>query len=291
MYKNSSADKVQTVTKFSNSADKTLNGDNIKDPNGKIVDGGTTYGAYKRRFSNNPLFASSGPSENDVRQGAVGDCYFLAGVSAIAEDKPHVLRQNIVDFNDGTYGVRMGSKFYRVDSQLPTNSKYSSSPSYAQLGRQNSMWVAIAEKAWAHHRKGKNSYSSIEGGWSVEAYKAFGAKSTRHRSFLNWKSATSFANEVYSRWNTYQAVTIGFTNGGKKKKAVGDSTIVLGHMYSVSSVKRNSKGAVTKIVLRNPWGYDGGKVASGKASDGLVTLTPSQLWGLRGVGYINSGIV
>lgn len=120
---------------------RTLNGDRIADPNGRI--GGS--GGSVKAFTNRPLFSSAGPRFDDIRQGACGDCYFLAGISAIAQDSPNTLRQNIVDFNDGTYGVRMGDRFYRVDNDLPVDSSNSSSPSYAQLGREGSMWVAIAE--------------------------------------------------------------------------------------------------------------------------------------------------
>lgn len=287
MYRNSSADKVQAVSSFKNGADKTLNGDSIKGPVGGNLSLGRIRGQSSQRFIGNPLFAKSGPSQEDVRQGYAGTCYFLAGVSAIAEDNPHVLKQNIVDFNDGTYGVRMGNSFYRVDNRLRTETRRLI-PSYAQLGRENSMWVAIAEKAWAHHRKGKNSYSSIEGGLSVEAYKAFGVKNTSHKDFSQFRNATSLANYISNRWNNYEFATVGFVSSNGKKKA-SNSKLVMGHMYSVSSVHQDSRGRVTSIVLRNPWGYDGGKTASGSSSDGLITLTPSELWNLRSVGIVNSG--
>ncbi len=112
---NSSVDRIQAVSSFANGADRTLNGDRIADPNGRIVDtNGNVSGSLTRAFSNNPLFPSTGPSANDVRQGACGDCYLLAELGAIAQDSPSTLRQNIVDFNDGTYGMRLGNSFYRV---------------------------------------------------------------------------------------------------------------------------------------------------------------------------------
>src|SRR4029434_10803111 len=107
-----------------------------------------------------------------------GDCWVLSGLGAIANDDAHALRQNIVDFDDGTYGVHLGTKFYRVDADLAVANSSSTSPVYAKLGAQNSMWVAVAEKAYAHYRTGANSFASIEGGWSVDVNKAFGATST-----------------------------------------------------------------------------------------------------------------
>lgn len=279
---NSSLDKVQEVSSFANGADRTLNGDRIADPNGRI---GSNGGAVKA-FTNRPLFSSAGPRFDDIRQGACGDCYFLAGISAIAQDSPHTLRQNMVDFNDGTYGVRMGDRFYRVDNDLPVNSSHSTNPSYAQLGREDSMWVAIAEKVFAHYRTGANSYASIEGGWGVEANRAFGTRSAGDRSFTSYSSAASLANEIYSRWINDEAVTLGFAGN------ISHSTpLVLNHMYTVTRVVRSAAGIVTGIELRNPWGVDGGAYPSGNPDDGLVMLTPGQLWSLRSISRINWGRV
>lgn len=274
-----SGDKVQRVAAFANGADRSLNGDRIADPS---VKSGQTY----RQF-NNELFSSAGPSLNDVRQGALGDCWLLAGLGAVALDNSRAIRQNVVDFDDGTFGVRLGNLFYRVDNDLPVNSSSSTSPAYAQLGRNGSMWAAVVEKAFAHYRKGENSYASLEGGWSVDVNRAFGATAPGDRAISSYASANALANEIYQRWNKYEAVTIGFT-GAKKKSAADGLPLIMGHMYTVVSVSRNSSGVVTQITLRNPWGYDGAG-NDGNTADGLVRVTPAQLFGL--VGRVNWGRV
>ena len=172
IYGATSSDKVQYVTGFANGADRTLNGDRIADP---TVRPGHTY----KMFSGNPLFSSAGPQASDIRQGDLGDCYLMAGLSAIANDDAFALRQDVVDFDDGTYGVRLGNNFYRVDNDLPVDSAWSTQPVYADLGAQNSMWPAVVEKACVY--TGANSYASIEGGWSVEVNRAFGATSRATR--------------------------------------------------------------------------------------------------------------
>ncbi len=266
-----SVDKIQNVSGFANGADRTLNGDNIADP---TVKSGQTY----RRFSNNPLFSSAGPRPNDIRQGGLGDCYALAGLGAIALDNPHAIRQNVVDFNDGTYGVRLGNNFYRVDADLPVNIG-GTTPAYAKLGAENSMWVAVVEKAFAHYRTGANSYASIEGGWAVEINRAFGSTSAGEKSIESYSSATALANDMYSRWLNYQAVTIGFL--GVRPGYTGAAPLIMSHMYTVMSFIRNSAGTITGIVLRNPWGFDGAG-NDGNTSDGLVTVTPAQLFAYSG---------
>lgn len=264
----SSGDKVQSVAVFANGADRTLDGDRIADP---TVKAGYTY----RAFAGNPLFAKSGPSMSDIRQGELGDCYFLAGLGAIAGDSPTTLRQNIVDFNDGTYGVRLGDSFYRVDNDLPVRTG-STQAAFAALGRENSMWVAVAEKAFAHYRRGQSSYASIEGGNVVEANRAFGATSSGLQTFASYGNATSLIADLYNRWSTYQSVGVEFWNGPS------NGPVVLGHAYTVVSFVRDAVGAITSVVVRNPWGVDGGSQTDSNPYDGLVTLTAAQLFQYSG---------
>lgn len=266
-----STDKVQYVASFTNGADKTLNGDRIADP---TVKSGIAY----RTVSNNPLFASAGPKASDIRQGYLGDCWLLAGLSAFADQESQVLRQNIVDFDDGTYGVCLGGKFYRVDNDLPVYAN-TSTLSYAALGAENSMWVAVVEKAFAMYRTGANSYASIEGGWGVEVNRAFGSTTAGGANMQNYANATALVNDLYTKWSTSQVVTIGFL--GLKSGASG-VPLVMGHMYTVMSVIKNTAGAVTGVVVRNPWGVDGGGNRDSNPNDGLVTVTPTQLFSCYG---------
>jgi len=262
VYGATAADKVQYVGGFANGADRTLDGDRIADPAAKS---GLTYKAFR----GNPLFSSAGPRPGDVRQGGLGDCYLM--------DSPNALRQNVVDFDDGTYGVRLGNSFYRVDNDLPVAGASSTTPAFARLGAENSMWVAAVENAFAHYRTGANSYASIEGGWSVEINLAMGSTSSGARWINGYASAAALANDMYDHWNHYGSTTIGFV---KQTNNTG-APLFMSHMYTVMSFVRNSSGTITSIVLRNPWGYDG-TGNDGNPNDGLVTVTPGQLFQLRG---------
>ncbi len=256
-------DRVWYVAAFANGADRSLDGDSIADP-------AATGGAVMRSFASNPLFAKAGPKPSDVSQGQIGDCWLLAGLSAIAQDKSVLIRQSIVPFGDGTYGVALGGKFYRLDADLPTYSWSASTPYYAGLGAENSLWVALAEKAYAHYRTGQNSYASLNGGLGVEVNRAFGSTKAGETMSSSYKTAAAMATDIYTRWNGKQAVTIGIYS------APG-LPLITSHMYSVASVTRNSSGVVTSITLRNPWGIDG-IVKDSNPNDGLVTLTPAQLF-------------
>lgn len=271
VYGTEAGDKVQYVTAFRNGADRTLDGDRLADPALKS-------GAEYRTVAGHPLFSAAGPKATDVRQGSLNDCWLLAGLGAIATDSPHTLRQNLVDFDDGTYGVRLGDGFYRVDNDLPVRPG-TSTAAYAGPGAGGSMWVAIAEKAYAYHRTGQNSYASVEWGWAVEVNRAFGATAPGDRTFASYASAATLANEIYARWNRGEAVTVGVT--AARGAAATGAPLHMDHTYMVTSVVRNSAGVVTAITLRNPWGRDGiGNDGAGNdgSDDGYVTVTPDQIF-------------
>jgi hypothetical protein len=267
-------DRVQLVDRFANGADRTLDGDRIADP--------TTKGHAYKAFATNPLFSAAGPAVADVRQGQLGDCWLLSGLAAVAQDNPTALRQNMVDFGDGTFGVRYGANFYRVDNDLPVLSAAGSTPAYAALGAGGSMWVAVAEKAFTHYRSGKNTYASIEGGWGMEVNRAFNSTTTGSRMLNQYANAAALAAELAARLANKEAVTIGFLT-------VPAGTPIIGyHMYTLTGVVKNAAGQITGITVRNPWGVDGaGKDAN--PNDGLVTLTPDQVF--RSTGAVNWGKV
>lgn len=256
-------DRVQWVSYFNNGADRTLDGNAIVDP--------TASGRAYKRFAGRPLFGDAGPLYTDVRQGQEGDCWLLSGLSAIALDSPNTLRQNVVDFGDGTYGVRLGNAFYRVDADLPVSYSTATNPAFAQFGSGGSIWVAVVEKAYAHYRTGANSYTSLSNGWSVDVNRAFGATSTGDYAIGSYTSPTALANALYSAWANHGAVTIGFLG------IAPGAPLVNVHMYTVVSFTCNSAGQITHVTLRNPWGYDGAGSDS-NPNDGLVTVSINTLY-------------
>lgn len=266
-------DRLQLVERFANGADRTLDGDRIADP--------ATKGHAYKAFANHPLFSAAGPVQADIRQGQLGDCWLLSGLGAVAQDNPTALRHNLVDFGDGTYGVRYGSNFYRVDNDLPVTSAASTTPAYAGLGAGNSLWVAIAEKAFTHYRSTANSYASLEGGWGVEVNKAFNAATTGTKNFNQYASAAALAADLAARLANKESMSIGFLSVASGVPVVGY------HMYMLSGVVKDAAGKVTGIVVRNPWGVDG--AGNDGKNDGLVTLTPEQV--MRCTGAVNWGKV
>ena len=265
---------VHRVRRFENGADRTLDGDAITDP---------ADGVGYRNFRDLPLFASTGPSADDVKQGAVGDCWLLASMSAIARTDPDAIRQIVADLGDGTYVVRLGgNRYYRVDADLPAVDGTSNDLVFADPGRENSLWAPLVEKAYAHFRTGANTYASLNSGWEVDALRGLGATGVDSGRWSGLifadamrDSLRAFLDRIEPDLDTGLAVTVGFNSVATGCPCVGN------HAYTLMGVNRDAAGQVVSVTLRNPWGWDGiehdDPRSDGNKFDARVTVTLDQL--------------
>jgi len=209
-------------------------------------------------FSHLPLFTPSGPSKWDVQQADdVHDCYFLSTLAAIADKHPHIISRNIVDFGDGTYGVVFrsiwGKEFIRVDGDLAV--KDNGNPRYADTRGDNksdpaddSLWVAIMEKAWAFFRRNEGTYESIAWGSPTEAFDILGVNK---ESFNTPSTRSSLIARVDAELAAGRAVL------GSTTPDAGDNVedLASNHLYYVERLNKNSAGEVTSVRLHNPYGF------------------------------------
>src|SRR5690606_21586019 len=105
-------------------------------------------------------------SIDDINQGQVGDCWFLAGLGAVATTDPEFLREHIRLNDDGTYTVTMYSDGKPVEIVVEPTAPENG------VGGQNGEpnWVSIYEKAAAEYFGG--DYEDIDGGHSDVAFEA-----------------------------------------------------------------------------------------------------------------------
>jgi uncharacterized protein (DUF2141 family) len=202
---------------------------------------GSDRPATSRTYSYNstPLF-KDGATLTDIKQGAVGDCYYLATLASIAQEKPSYISNMFTDNGDNTYTVRFFNNgvadYVTVDKYLPTG--------YANASQE--LWVALAEKAyaqlaesgWSRGAGQTNSYASIEGGWMdyvIQQVTGLSATSSNVTSMTK--------QQLIDLVNSNKILTAGFVNGA-------GYGVVNSHAYTVQSY--NSTTGLFR--LNNPWG-------------------------------------
>ena len=113
----------------------------------------------------NPVYIfEDGVEPNDINQGQLGNCYFLAALSSLAEF-PQRVKAMFVTEQVNKAGIYMVRFFLNgqetpviVDEFLPCGQN--GKPAFATC-RDNELWVSLLEKAWA---KLHGTYARTEGG-------------------------------------------------------------------------------------------------------------------------------
>jgi hypothetical protein len=237
-------------------------------------EGASDWGpTYDYRQASGSLFVN-GASYTDVRQGGLGDCYFLASLGEIALRTPSAIENMFIANGDGTYTVRFfhGStaEFVTVDSYLPTDS--GGYFVFASMGGRassstNELWVALAEKAYVQLNEctwlrptswggGQNVYTGISGGNMYQAMNQISGQST-----VGYQSVSGTMTAFASAFNSGKSICFG------SKTTPASSTVVGNHAYAVISVNTANQ----TVQLFNPWGLNNGHDA------GLITLTWAQV--------------
>src|SRR5262249_51453356 len=205
--------------------------------------GGIQYGPVEGE-----LFIN-GATFDDVRQGAIGDCYFVSSLSAIAEADPQWISGAIQSNPDNTFTVRFFRRGKPVYVTVDNEFLHSKSGRLV-LGSstdKGELWVAVMEKAYA---KWKGGYQNIgQGGNPATALSEITGVSSR----LILDAAIS-EESLYSKLQTmlehHEAVVAGTYSGPHNVYA--KDHLVTSHAYTILGVKEEDDQKY--VVLRNPWG-------------------------------------
>lgn len=229
------------------------------------------------------------PSPNDVKQGAINDCYVMSSLIALANTDPQKIRDAIRDNNDGTVTVR----FFDIDAA--TNKK---TPVYinveksvnkvggANVYSSSSTWVQMVEKAYTVFMNAKKlnnkGYANVDRGHVPDFLNAFvedadcrqyppcfGYNNTNWDTKYDANPTTINTDEPYTHRDTElfdffkkmvdakKVVTVGSNplNDPEKTNYLLGVGIRTGHAYAVTKVFEAEVNGVTKkfIQLRDPF--------------------------------------
>ncbi|KAF4496700.1 hypothetical protein FAGAP_7142 [Fusarium agapanthi] len=249
----------------------------------------------------NPTFMKE-VSGGDVKQGSLGDCWIMAGLTALA-NVPGGLQRICVahDTKIGIYGFvfyRDGEWIYSIiDDKLYLKSPLWDSPSmqrdllqqidrednenvfrktyqtgskalfFAQCRDQNETWVPLFEKAYA---KAHGDYASLAGGWIGEGVEDLSGGVTTELLTSDILDIDEFWDKEMSRVNDeflFGASTGLLEHGYGERNGISE-----GHAYVVMEA-RTLKSGQRLVKLRNPWGKVRKGIWEGAWSDGSKEWT------------------
>ncbi|KAG9463839.1 hypothetical protein GDO78_020964 [Eleutherodactylus coqui] len=204
-----------------------------------------------------PYFTVDGATHVDIRQGQLGNCWFLAPFASLTM-KPGLLARVVPENQsfEKDYAGIFHFKFWQygewvevvVDDLLPTKGEYLEFL-YSDVG--NEFWSALLEKAYA---KLNGSYEALTGGTLNEAMEDFtggiseiydlkNAPDDLYQIMLKATKAESLLGCSINKTNPNESDT---TSQGLK----------IDHAYSITAAEQVPyKGKNVQLVrMRNPWG-------------------------------------
>lgn len=196
-------------------------------------------------------------SPSDIRQGQLGDCYFLCSLASMAE-QPSLIKRlfYLKEVNQhGVLGVWLHINgqwtLYILDEYFPTGTATGKLDFAFSKSVNNEIWVPVLEKAYA---KAYSSYFDITGGDPVHALRDLtGAPYDRIEDYSKLPEAWAKLKEA----NAQNFILTCFTKSAETVEQQSGDGLVSGHAYSILDVREvvDSRGKVRMILqIRNPWG-------------------------------------
>jgi len=199
---------------------------------------------------------------DDVKQGSLGNCYFLSAIAAMTEF-PSLIHQifrtkevnpdgyyEVVMFIDGHWQVVILDDFFPV--RKGTKDFVFARPNGCEL------WVVLLEKAWA---KVNGGYVNIISGWPdhpLAAFTGFASNRINHQT-IDKEELWSVIVQSDRNDNIMCSST---TNDN----SITEYGLVTNHAYTLIGVRDATVNGkrIRLVKIRNPWGY---KEWNGKWSD------------------------
>jgi calpain-15 len=212
---------------------------------------------------------------NDIKQGSLGDCYFLSTLASIAENSDRIRKLFVSDqVNEyGLYGIKVCDvgewKTVLIDDLIPCLPD-TKEPVFTR-GNGSEIWVLLLEKAWA---KIYGGYARIESGLTRECLHDLTGGPTKFYQTGNPNVNETIWTEIYQGEQKNFIMTAGAGDFFEGADLLDSCGLVGSHAYSLLSVHDvvDKEGVEHKLVkLRNPWGQS---EWNGDWSDNSTKWTP-----------------
>mmetsp|Transcript_6708 Transcript_6708/g.11902 ORF Transcript_6708/g.11902 Transcript_6708/m.11902 type:complete len:793 (+) Transcript_6708:3340-5718(+) len=197
---------------------------------------------------------------NDIKQGKLGDCWFMCALSALAERPDLVKRLFLIsEANaEGIYRVRFCKDGEWIDVTI--DDYFPCFPNAGPIfsrSQGNELWVLLLEKAYA---KIHGSYMLLRGGWAAEGMSDLTGCPTENIEFEKEDAKRKIAQDKLWPYlltcDVEGALISASTRGEDRWTETGGPSqkggLVPGHAYTVIAVKEACGFRLLNI--RNPWG-------------------------------------
>lgn len=218
------------------------------------------------------LFANGVPDVNAIRQGSLGDCYFLAALGSAVIQDADAVGEMVVREDDGTYTVTFPNG-QSANVSAPTLAEMAT---YGNSGA-DGMWVTLFERAAGKLRDEDEVLSEEEMDGGSIAGRAgtdlFSGDGSSNVDILGLTANDTTRDRMESAFSEGRVVIAGINNDplSDHREGLPDA-----HSYSVIGYDRETD----TVMLRNPHGQsehvgEDGQPLDGK-DDGVFTLTMAE---------------
>lgn len=266
------------------------------------------------RFDASQLYDKGGPVDADIKQDALGDCYFVATLGAVARANPGAI-QNAISFDakTGNFAVALhdgSGKAVTVQvtqAELAYNLQRSGGSTADNTGKDARIWPAVMETAFAkmndsNHADGlKEGFDKIAGGGYIEnaMQTITGSKGTNlsySKGMFEGQDAAldRLGKSVDAAIGNNRPVTLATQPENRSmlewlQGAPGTQDgLVDSHAFMVQSVTKDAKGE-WQVTVRNPWGTNNGVGEGRDTPSAVITVPLRTIVDTGGLQYFNAG--
>ncbi|XP_057295550.1 calpain-A-like [Hydractinia symbiolongicarpus] len=205
-----------------------------------------------------PQMFICGAGRDDVKQGVLGNCWFLASIVALTVHPKLFVRivpiNQTLDILDKQYCGLVVFRFWQfgkwvevvIDDRLPTSN---GRLLFLHSCERSEFWAALLEKAYA---KLYGSYEALNGGNACEAMEDFTAGITQ--SYNMDISPQDLYTALSNALSCGSLVCCSIDPDPNIREAELPNGLIVGHSYTISDCRRVA--SVVLVRMRNPWGNE-----------------------------------